>query len=95
MLVRLGIIALNIFFLKIKKPRFREIESSAQDQTERIRIQSQDCLKTKACAYSHYKPLLLSIGVLMRKVNTNLTSEIPVRMSRGDAFKAINPVDAI
>jgi hypothetical protein len=31
----------------------------------------------------------------MRKVNTNLTSEIPVRMSRGDAFKAINPVDAI
>lgn len=91
----MSIIVLNIYFLKIKKPRFREIESSTQDQTERIRIQSQVCLKTKACAYSHYKPLLLSIGVLMRKTSTNLTSETPVRMSRGDAFKAIHPVDAM
>ena len=84
-LVRLSILY-SIFFFKTEKPKFREIESSTQDQTERIRIQSQVCLKTKACAYSHYKPLLLSTGVLMRKMSTNLTSEIPVRMSRGDAF---------
>ena len=33
---------------KIWKQKFRETESSAQDRTERIRIQSQVCLKTKA-----------------------------------------------
>ena len=96
MVVGLSIIILNFFFFKkIRKPKFRQIEPSAQDQTEGIRIQSHVCLKMKAYAYSHYKPLLLSLSVLMSKMGIILTSEIPVRMSSGGAFKAISPVDGM
>lgn len=88
-MVVLGLdIIISVLFKKIRKPRFRAAESSAQDQTERIRIQRQVCLKTKAYAHSHFMPLLLSLGVLMCKTGIILTSQIPVRMDRGGAFQA-------